>query len=131
MSARSKINRKSEAVIAALLTEPSHAAAASKAGIGEATLQRWLRDPEFMSAYRAARRSVIESAVGRLQQASEKAVATLERNLACGQPGVEIRAAVAILDNAIRGIDQLDLAYRLDALEARAGGHANATNHRE
>ena len=131
MSAGTKITRKTETLIAALLSEPTHAAAAAKAGVGEATVQRWLRDPEFLAAYRAARRAVIESAVGRLQQASEKAVTTLERNLACGQPGVEIRAAVAILDNAIRGIDQLDLAYRLDALEARAGGHPNAPDNRE
>ena len=131
MSAGTKITRKTETLIAALLSEPTHAAAGSKAGISEATVQRWLRDPAFMAAYRAARRAVVESAVGRLQQASEKAVETLERNLKCGQPGVEIRAACAILDNAIRGIDQLDLAYRVDALEARAGGRPNAPGQQE
>jgi hypothetical protein len=120
MSARSKIDRKAEAVIAALLTEPSHAAAAAKAGVGEATVQRWLRDPVFLATYRAARRMVIESAVGRLQQATEKAVATLERNLACGQAGSEIRAATAIIDAAIRGVDQLDVVYRVEVLEAQA-----------
>ena len=126
MSARSKINRKAEAVIAALLTEPSHAAAAAKAGVGEATVQRWLRDPEFLASFRAARRMVIEGAVGRLQQATEKAVATLERNLACGQSGAEIRAACVILDFALRGVDQLDVVYRVEVLEDQAAQAAEA-----
>ncbi len=37
---RTKLNRKQEAAIAALLTEPTQAAAAAKAGVGAATLQR-------------------------------------------------------------------------------------------
>ena len=120
MSARTKINRKTEVAIAALLTEPTHAAAAAKAGVGEATLQRWLRDPEFLASYRAARRMVIEGAVGRLQRASEKAVEALERNLTCGQAGAEIRAATAIIDAAIKGVDQLDVVYRVVVLETQA-----------
>jgi len=42
MSAPRKLGRKQETVIAALLTEPTHAAAAAKAGVSEATLHRWL-----------------------------------------------------------------------------------------
>ena len=60
MSARTKMNRKAEALIAALLTERTQALAAVKAGISEATAQRWLRDPRFQSAYRLARRSIVE-----------------------------------------------------------------------
>jgi hypothetical protein len=114
---RTKIGRKGGAVIAALLTEPTHAAAAAKAGVSEATVQRWLRDPAFAAAYRAARRAVVESAVGRLQQAAAKAVDALERNLTCGQAGAEIRAAVAVLDKAAWGVEFLDMAARLEDLE--------------
>ncbi len=35
-----KLTRKQEALIAALLTEPTHAAAAARAGVSEATLHR-------------------------------------------------------------------------------------------
>ena len=59
------ITRKQEVVIAALLTGPTHAAAAAKAGIGEATLQRWLLLPEFQPAYPLAPRGLVETAVGR------------------------------------------------------------------
>jgi hypothetical protein len=117
MSGRSKLTRKQEALIAALLTEPTHAAAAAKAGVGEATLHRWLHLPEFQVACRLARRGIVETAIGRLQQATSKAVETLERNLACGQPGSEIRAALGIIDHAVQAVELLDLVERLEELE--------------
>jgi hypothetical protein len=63
MSAGTKIDRKGEALITALLTEPTHAAAVAKAGVSGATAQRWLNRPAFVAAYRAARRAVVEAAV--------------------------------------------------------------------
>jgi hypothetical protein len=117
MSGKPKLNRKQEAVIAALLTEPTHAAAAAKARVSEATLHRWLRLPDFQSAYREARRRVVEGAIGRLQQVTNKAVDTLERNLACGQPGSEIRAALGVLDHAVKAVELVDLVERVEELE--------------
>src|SRR5262249_27241768 len=101
----------------ALLTEPTHAAAATKAGVSEATLHRWLRLPEFQAAYRQARRSIVETAIGRLQQATGKAVEALERNLACQHPGSEIRAALGILDHAVKAVELLDVIERVEELE--------------
>lgn len=112
-----KLTRKKEALILALLSEPTHSAAAVKAGISEATLRRWLRTPFFQAAYRAARREVVEAAIGRLQQAAGQAVSTLERSLHCGRPSNEIRAAVAILDNAVKAVELMDLVQRVEELE--------------
>src|SRR5947209_8006266 len=117
MSGRTKLNRKQELLIAALLTEPTHAAAAVKAGVSEATLHRWLRIPEFQSSYRKARRDVVEVALGSIQQSTSKAVAALERNLACGHPGSEIRAALGILDHAVEAVQLIDVLERLEAIE--------------
>jgi hypothetical protein len=117
MSGRSKLTRKQEALIAALLTEPTHAAAAAKAGVSEATLHRWLHLLEFQAAYRLARRGIVETAVGRLQQSASKAVEALERNLACGHPGSEIRAALGIISHAVQAVELLDLVERLEELE--------------
>jgi len=47
-----KFTRKWEALIAALLTEPTHRAAAAKVGVGPSTLYRWLHLPDFRAAYR-------------------------------------------------------------------------------
>src|SRR5262245_35709689 len=49
-----KLIAKQEALIAALLTEPTYAQAAAKAGVSETTLYRWMRDPAFRKAYRQA-----------------------------------------------------------------------------
>src|SRR5215475_10010054 len=104
MSGRTKLNDRQEALIAALLTEPTHATAAAKAGVSEATLSRWLRLPEFQAAYRLARRELVEGAVGRIQAAAGQAVDTL---LAVARDGAKdsdrVRAAVALLDHALRG----------------------------
>jgi hypothetical protein len=117
---RSKLPRKCEQVIACLLSEPTHAQAAAKAGISEATLQRWLLRPDFQAAYRQARRRLVENSLGRLQQATGKAVDALERNLACGHAATEVRAALGILEHSARAIELVDLMARVEALERRA-----------
>ncbi len=106
----SKLYRKQEAAIAALLVERPHADAARKAGIGEATLQRWLLLPQFQAAYRQARRDLVAAAVGRIQAATGQAVDTL---LAIAKDGAKdgdrVRAAVALLDHAFRGLTDADM----------------------
>ena len=94
--------------------------AAAKAGIGESTLLRWLQAPEFKARYRDARRQVVEHAVCALQRATSTAVATLERNLTCGVPAAEISAAKAVLDFAVKGVELVDLAERVEQLEQAA-----------
>jgi hypothetical protein len=47
---------KQERTIMALLTEPTYAQAAKKAGIGATTLYRWLDDEGFSQAFKTARR---------------------------------------------------------------------------
>jgi hypothetical protein len=109
--------RQEEGAIAALLSEPTIEAAARKARVGERTLLRWMAEPEFKAQYRAARRSVVEGAIGRLQQAATQAVDSLTKNLTCGIPAVEVGAAKAVLDQAIKAVELVDLAERVEALE--------------
>ena len=112
-----KLSRKQEQAIAALLAEPTIPAAAKVVGVSESTLWRWLQQASFRARYRAARTHVVDAAIGTLQRATTKAVAALERNLECGQPSVEVSAARAILDGAMRALELFDLAERIDALE--------------
>jgi len=113
----SKAERR-EAAIAALLSEPTHALAAERAGISLATLQRWLRKPAFVSAFRRARRRVVEHAIGRLQGITGGAVEALRRKLSAEKPGDQIRAALGILDHANRAMETLDLLERVEQLES-------------
>jgi hypothetical protein len=107
---RSKKPQTQERAIAALLTEPTRAAAAAKAGVSEATIGRWLKDPAFGVAYRRARRELVREAVERLQSAVGEAVDTLRAVAKNGKKDSDrVRAAVALLDHAFRGIDLADV----------------------
>jgi hypothetical protein len=100
-----------------LLSEPTIEAAATRAGISEPTLWRWLADPAFQRRYRDARRQVVEHAVSGLQRASGEAVDTLRRNLTCGVPAAEISAAKSIMDFSLKAVELVDLAERVEELE--------------
>jgi hypothetical protein len=103
-----KLTRKQEALIAALLTQPTPAKAATKAGVSEATL-RWLNLPVFRAAYRQARRELVEGAIGRIQAATGQAVDTLLSVAKSGERDSDrVRAAVALLDHALRGLSDAD-----------------------
>jgi hypothetical protein len=124
---------KEEALIAALLTEPNCVEAAVKAGVSETTMHRWMRRPAFQAKYRAARRAVVEAAIGKLQAACGKAVDALVRALACGKTANEIRAALGILTHSIRAVELLDVIERVEELERVLGtnGHETVNADRE
>ncbi len=112
------LTKKQEAAIAALLSTSVMKDAAAQVGISDVTLWRWLQLPEFEAAYRAARRQVVERAVTELQAATGEAVETLKRNLHCEQASVEIRAAQIILEQAVKGVELIDLQERVERLES-------------
>lgn len=107
-----KFTRKQEALIAALLTEPTYAAAAAKAGVSEATVYRWKLLPDFREAYRSARRELVEAAVGRIQAATGQAVDVLLDVALRGKRDADrLRAAVAVFDRACRALTDADVLH--------------------
>ena len=57
----SKLPRKFEQALAALLSESSVARAAAKVGVSEKTLRNWLKQPDFVAAYRDAQKDLVEA----------------------------------------------------------------------
>jgi hypothetical protein len=117
-----KFGRKKEEAIAALLTQRNIEEAAKVAGIGANTLLRWLKVPEFQTAYREARRAAFGQAVARLQQGTSAAATTLLRTMIDpGTPAsVRVRAAEAIFNHAAKAIEIDDIEARVAVLEAAA-----------
>lgn len=111
-----KVTNKEKA-LAALLESASIADAANHCGLSQETLYRYLREKEFVADYRNARRQVVENSITQLQQASSEAVETLRRNLSCMHPNAEIRAAQIILDNALKGVELVDILEWLEQIE--------------
>lgn len=106
-----------EKALAALLECASIADAAKRCELSQETLYRYLKDKEFVADYRNARRQVVENSITQLQQASSEAVETLRRNLSCSNPQAEIRSAQIILDNALKGVELVDILERLEQIE--------------
>jgi hypothetical protein len=116
-----KLTRKEEAAISALLTQATLAEAAEVAGIGEATLRRWLHRDDFQTAYRAARREAVGQAIARLQHVTTVAVNTLEAVMTdpAAKESAKVTAARAVLELALRSVELEDLEVRIAVLEQR------------
>jgi hypothetical protein len=114
-----KFGRKMEDAIAALLTQRNVDEAARTAGIGTRTLLRWMKEPEFQTAYWEARRAAFGQSVARLQQASGAAVSTLLKVMvdANATASTRVRAADSVLDHAARAIEIEDFEVRVAELE--------------
>ena len=113
-------SRQEDTAIAGLLSCPTLLEAATKAGVNEATLQRWLKEPDFSARYREARQPVVQHAITRLQSATTAAVDTLERNMGCGVPSTEVAAAKAVLEQAFKATELNDVMARLEELERQS-----------
>jgi hypothetical protein len=106
-----------ENALNALLASASITDAAQNCGLSEKTLRRYLADADFQKEFRAARRVVFEQNIVRLQSLHAGAVATLERNLNCENPSVEVRAAQIIIEGNRKDFETLDILERLEILE--------------
>lgn len=111
-----------ERAIGFLLVEPSIARAATAAGVGERTLHRWLDDPPFARAYRAARRRAFEQAVAMTHRYATLAVQSLARIIAdnAAPASARVAAATSVLRFAREGIELDDILERVESLEAAA-----------
>jgi hypothetical protein len=123
-----KLSRKQEEAISALLTQGTLVEAATLAGIGEATLRRWLRRDDFQAAYRQARREAVSQAVAHLQRVSGEAVDTLRTIMNDDQKpaGARVTAARVILDMSIKAVELEDLEVRIAALEGLSTARGGA-----
>ena len=117
-----KFGRKQEEAIAALLTQRNVEEAARAAGIGTRTLLRWMKDLEFQTAYRAARREAFGQSIARLQQGTSAAATTLLKLLIEPTTPASVRARVAdsIFNHAAKAIEIEDIEARVAELERAA-----------
>ena len=119
VSPGSKFTRKMEEAIAALLTQRNVEEAARATGIGTQTMIRWLKIPEFQTAYRDARRAAFNQSIARLQQGSTAAVTVLLKVMVdpATPPSTRVRAADSVLNHAAKAIEIEDVEVRVTELE--------------
>lgn len=116
-----KFSQKIEHAVAALLASKNVDDAARAAGVGTTTLRRWMRQPEFQTAYREARTALLSQAIARLQEAAGAAATTvLKIMLSPSEPaGARLRAAEIVLEQAAKACSIEDLEARLTSLERK------------
>ena len=123
----SKIGRKQDDAIVALLTQRNNEEAARAADISVSTLLRWMNQPAFDKAFRDAKRNAFAQAIARLHHRSSAAVSTLGRIMLDPETpaATRVRAADSILDHTIKAIEIEDIEARVSDLE-RAADKATA-----
>lgn len=121
-----KFGLKKEEAIAALLTQRNIDEAARSIGIAPNTLLRWMKEPEFETAYRQAKRAAFGQSISRLQQGTSAAVTTLLKIMldTAAPASVRVRAADSIFNHAAKAIEIEDIEARVAALEQAAGSGA-------
>ena len=114
-----KLGHKKEEAIVALLSQRNVEEAARVAGIAPRTLYRWLKEPEFDAAYRAARRAAFSQSIARLQQGSSAAATTLLKLMLdpATPPSTRARCSESVIGLASKAIELDDIEARLAALE--------------
>jgi DNA-binding MurR/RpiR family transcriptional regulator len=117
-----KLKRKLEEAVAAMLTQRNIEEAARSVDVSTATLMRWQKLPEFQKAYRDARRAAHNQSIARLQQATSAAVSTLLKVMVDPNTpaSTKVRAADSVLDHSAKAIEIEDIEARVTALEAAA-----------
>lgn len=106
-----------EKFIDQLMVSSTRKQAIQNAGISSATADRWLRDPEFLTLLSARRDQLSEHLRDRAVTLLQASLEALGRNMQCGLPSIEVRAATAAADISIKYFERHDLALRLDLLE--------------
>ncbi len=118
----SDLTTKQRAAIAALLEGQTQATAAVAAGVGRQTVSRWMTETAFSMALRDGNDGAIRAAVARLSATADASIDAIEkvRDFPT-QPGaaVKLRAADALLSQALKIREHADVLERLAALEAK------------
>jgi len=110
-----------EKALAALIACGTVVAAASKCGLGERTIRRYLQEENFARAYRAARDKIIEGTVayaGSLATEALEVHAEVMRD-ANEESRVRLQASRSILDVHLKSIEAERKIRETEELEAR------------
>lgn len=110
---------KDEILIAALLCNPTRAAAAKAAGIGETKLRERLRDPNFRKMYDDARREFLDQSTAYIQSILGEAIAKMREimNDPNASHQVQLNAANSIASTSHKMTEQADILAQLAELK--------------
>jgi hypothetical protein len=92
-------------------------AAAREADCGERTIHSWLEDSRYRTCIAELRHRMLDEAVGTLAEATNEAVGTLRKLLDDANSSVRLRAALGLLDAAVRMRQHVEFEARILRIE--------------
>jgi hypothetical protein len=121
----SKKQRLMDATIHALLTAPTIAQAAKNAGVTEASIRIWLKEPDFRRKYRETRQNLFETALGSVQGKLQEGASVMWKLVMdeATPATARVQAFRCLAEMAFRGQDLSELESRIEQLER---GNTNA-----
>ncbi len=116
-----KVTPKQARGIAALLTEPTIAAAAERAGVAPKTIYQWLKLPEFRAELQRVQGQELDQIAARLTGGLSAALDELERLMTSAESETVRRQAVSEWFNRVHQFIELrELEERIRVLEQRS-----------
>ena len=116
------LTTKQRRAIVSLMTRPTIATAAKDCGTSSRQLFRWMKEPHFAEALKAAQAEAMASALRMLTTNMASAAVVLQHTMATGTPGLKLRAALGLI-NVLPGLrEKVELEERIAQLEAVQGG---------
>ena len=118
--ANNGLSAKQTKTISALLSANSNQAAAEAAGVSYRSLTRWLADPIFIRALKAAETELLNNGIRELVKdlAKNRETMTAIRDSAEVPDSVRLRAAIGLDNSLMRWLDLQSIDERLTALES-------------
>lgn len=119
MATKEAAERKDELIIAALISNPTVAAAATACGVSQTQIFARLRTPAFKEKYDAARREILEQSAAYIQGMVSEAIRKMRdvMNDKNASPQVQLNAAEAITRNSLKLTEQADILTQLAELK--------------
>ncbi len=114
-----RVQRKQQAVIAALISHRTIEEAAKASNVGKTTLFRWFQDEAFQDSYRKARSEVVRHAIAQAQCSCSEAINVLREimNSTASPASTRVSAAKTVIETAIKAVELEDIEQRLDEIE--------------
>ena len=119
MATKASAERKDELIIAALISNPTVAAAATACGVSKTQIHARLRNAAFKEKYDAARREVLEHSAAYIQGMVSEAIQKMRdiMNDPDASQQVQLNAAEAITRNSLKLTEQADILAQLAELK--------------
>jgi len=119
MATKEAAERKDELIIAALISNPTVAAAATACSVSQTQIFARLRTPAFKEKYDAARREILEQSAAYIQGMVSEAIRKMRdvMNDKNASPQVQLNAAEAITRNSLKLTEQADILTQLAELK--------------